>query len=170
MGLLNAKVTEDNGYVKSSNIAAGILWAVDQGANIINMSIACPSKSPVLEAAISYAWSKGAVLVAAAGNHTNTVTYPAASPKVIAVAALNEDGTVWSESNNGTFIDAYAPGVEIYSTLPKNKYGYYSGSSMAAAYVSAAAALAFNIVHDEDGDGLLNREVVHLVKSLYADN
>lgn len=166
--LLNVKVAEDSGLVWASNVAEGVIWAVDHGALVINMSLAAPSKSAVLEEAVQYAWSRGVVLVAAAGNYSKGITYPAAIPRVIAVAALNTDGTIWSDSNDGEFVDAYAPGVEIYSTLPGNGYGYYNGSSMAAAYVSALSALAFNAVEDEDADGRLNGEVVELVTSLFA--
>ncbi len=165
--LLNGKVAEDSGLVWESNVAQGITWAVDRGALVINMSLAAPSKSAALVQAIEYAWSRGVVLVAAAGNYNRGLTYPAAIPEVIAVAALNKDGTVWSDSNDGDFIDVYAPGVEIYSTLPHDSYGYYNGSSMAAAYVSAVSAMAFNAVSDEDGDGYLNDEVVEMVTGLF---
>jgi thermitase len=166
--ILNVKVAEDNGMVWASNVADGVRWAVDNGADVINMSLAAASASKELQSAVEYAWQRGVVLVAAAGNYTKAVTYPAAFPQVIGVAAICQDGTLWAESDDGDFVDAYAPGADIISTLPGNKYGYYNGSSMAAAYISAFAATALNEVEDSDGDGLYNDEVAALIRDLFG--
>jgi thermitase len=167
--LLNVKVADDNGLVWSSTVAKAIVWAVDNGAKIINMSLVLPTSSPELEQAIHYAWSRGVVLVAGAGNGIKSIPmYPAYYSEVIAVAATDIDGNLWSKSNYGDWVDAYAPGVEIYSTLPGNNYGYQSGTSMATAYVSAVAASAYATVTDTNGDGLVNDEVVALVTTLFA--
>jgi len=167
--LLNVKVVDDNGVVWSSTVARGIIWAVDNGAKVINMSLVIPTSSPALEQAIDYAWSKGVVLVAGAGNNIKSVpVYPAYYPEVIAVAATDVGGNLWSKSNYGDWVDVYAPGVDIYSTLPGNSYGYQSGTSMAAAYVAAVAALALTTVTDANGDGQVNDEVATLLKTLLA--
>ena len=166
--LLNVKIAEDNGTVWASNVAKGIIWATDNGARVINMSLAVPSKFQPLEDAVKYAWDHGVVLVAAAGNNVKSVTYPVGYPDVIGVAANNPDGTVWTGSNDGDYVDVYAPGVEILSTLPGNKYGFLSGSSMSTAYVSAVAAQTFNQVTDTDEDGFCNDEVTELVKTLFT--
>jgi thermitase len=167
--LLNVKVADDNGMVWAHAAAEGIVWAVDNGAKVINMGFFVPASSPALEQAIDYAWSRGVVLVAAAGNGIESVPiYPACYPEVIAVAATDVSGNLWSKSNYGDWVDAYAPGVEIYSTLPGNNYGYQSGTSMAAAYVSAVAALALTTVTDTDGDGFVNDEVTSLLRSILA--
>jgi len=167
--LLNVKVADDNGRVWASSIAKGIVWAVDNEAKVINISLVVPNSSPALEQAIDYAWSKGIVLIAGAGNNIKSVpVYPAAYPKVIAVAAIDSEGELWSKSNYGDWVDAYAPGVEIYSTLPGNNYGYQSGTSMATAYVSAAAASALTTVTDTNSDGLVNDEVAALLTTLFA--
>ena len=165
--ILNVKVAEDNGIVWSSNVARGIMWAVDNGAKVINMSLAAPQKSAAMEQAVKYAWDKGVVLVAAAGNYVHGKTYPAAFPDVIAVAALDQSDDLWADSNDGDFVDAYAPGVGIYSTLPTNSYGFNSGSSMAAAYISAFASLAVSSAQDTNCNGFVNDEVVELIKSLF---
>lgn len=165
--LLNVKVAEDNGMVWATSVAKGIIWATDRGAKVINMSLATPSKYQPLEDAINYAWSHGVVLVAAAGNYTKATTYPAAYNDVLAVAATTPDKEIWSESNDGAFVDAYAPGVSILSTLPGNKYGFQSGSSMAAAYVSAISAQVYNDSTDMNNDGRVNDEVVVLVEKLF---
>ncbi len=167
--LLNVKAANDSGIAWPSTIAGGIVWAVDNGASIINMSLLVPSPSSALEEAVDYAWSNGAVLIAAAGNDIRSIPmYPAYYPKVIAVAAVDADGSLWAESNWGDWVDAYAPGVDIYSTLPGNEHGYKSGTSMAAAYVSAMAASAFATVTDVNGDELLNDEVVAILKARFA--
>jgi thermitase len=166
--LLNVKIAEDNGIVWASSVAKGIIWATDNGADIINMSLTVPSNYQPLEDAVKYAFSKGVVVVAAAGNHIKAVTYPAYYNNVIAVAATNPDGTVWAESNDGNFVDVYAPGVDILSTYPDNKYAYLSGSSMATAYVSAVAAIAWDDVSDDNGNGFINDEVTRLVESSFT--
>lgn len=166
--LLNVKVADDNGMVWASSIAKGIVWAVDNGAKVINISLVVPSSSPALEQAIDYAWSKGVVVIAGAGNNIKSIpVYPAAYPKVIAVAAIDREGELWLKSNYGDWVDAYAPGVEIYSTLPGNNYGYQSGTSMATACVSAVAASALAIVTDTNSDGLVSDEVAALLTTLF---
>lgn len=165
--LLNVKIAEDNGIVWASSVAKGIIWATDNGASIINMSLTVPSNYQPLEDAVDYALGKGVVMVAAAGNRVKSLTYPAAYGDVIAVAATNPDGTVWSESNDGDFVDVYAPGVGILSTYPDNKYAFLSGSSMATAYVTSVAALAYHQVNDDNRNGMINDEVAELVESLF---
>jgi subtilisin family serine protease len=142
--ILNIKVAEDSGIVWASRVAKGIIWAVDHQASVINMSLVILNKSKALEKAVRYAWSHDVVLVAAAGSNPKKMSYPAAFPEVIAVAASNPDCSALAESNTGTFINVYAPGVDIYSTLPDNTYGYMSGSSMASAYVTSVVALALH--------------------------
>ena len=165
--LLDVKVADDDGTVWSSAVAKGIVWAVDNGAEIINLSLFVPTSSPALEQAVDYAWSKGVVVIAGAGNNIKGIAvYPASYPEVIAVAATDTEGHLWAKSNYGDWIDAYAPGVDILSTLPGNGYGYMSGTSMAAAYVSGEAALVFATATDDDGDGFVNDEVAALLKTL----
>jgi subtilisin family serine protease len=142
--LLNVKVVEDKGTVWPSNVAKGIIWAVDHGAQVINMSFTISSDTKNLADAVKYAADHHVVMFAAAGNRINSRTYPAAYPEVIAVAALNSDGTIWSGSINSDKVDVYAPGAEIYSTTPGNKYEFKSGSSMATAYASGMAVNVLN--------------------------
>jgi thermitase len=164
--LLNVKIAEDSGMVWPSNVAKGIIWATDRGARVINMSLTVPSRYQPLEEAIQYAWNHGVVLIAAAGNYVKTSMYPAACREVIAVAATTADGNIWSDSNDGDFVDAYAPGVSIRSTLPNNTYGTMSGSSMASAYVTCVAAWTLNQIPVSNTDGKLNNEIMALVKTL----
>ncbi len=167
--LLNVKIADDKGMVWASTVAKGIIWAVDNGAKIINMSLAIPAATPALEEAVNYAWSKGVVIIAAAGNTGSSVpTYPASCPNVIAVAATDINGSLWERSNHGDWVSAYAPGAEIYSALPGNSYGYKSGTSMATAYVTAMAALTYSTTTDINGDGFVNDEVTAVLKAVFG--
>ena len=164
--LLNVKVADDQGVFLIPNAAKGIVWAVDHGANVINLSIASLQPSPELEKAIDYAWSKGVVVVAAGGTFVGAkLVYPAYYPNCIAVAVTDIDDYVVSWSSKGDWIDVAAPGKDIYSTLPGNQYGTKSGSSMAAAHVSGLAGLLFTIESDNNGNGFVNDEVREVIQS-----
>jgi len=158
--LMNVKIADEGGSWRSSAAAKGIVWAVDNGAKVINMSLCAKEPSSELEQAINYAWGRGAVVVCAAGNNASSKpTYPAYYTNCIAVAATEANDAVASWSNYGEWVDVAAPGVHIYSTLPLNDYGYKSGTSMAAAYVSGVAGLLYAVVRDVNGNGLVNDEV-----------
>lgn len=137
---LNVKVAEDDGVVYATRVAAGIRWATDNGAKIINISLTNKDPAPALEEAISYAWEKGAVIIAAAGNGFGTApVYPAAYHNVIGVAATDDSGKLAKWSNRGEWVKTAAPGVNILSALPGDTQGVKSGTSQAAAAVSAKA-------------------------------
>ncbi|MBM4446915.1 MAG: peptidase S8 [Chloroflexi bacterium] len=158
--LMNVKVADDQGRFYGSAAAKGITWAVEHGAKVINMSLVSTEPSPGLEKAIDYAWSQGAVVVAAAGNFVGTkVVYPAYYSNSIAVAATDSNDTVASWSSRGNWVDVAAPGVGIYSTLPGNRYDNKSGTSMAAAHVSGLTGLLFALGSDNNSNGFVNDEV-----------
>jgi len=158
--IMNVKVLADNGAGAHSAIAAGIIWAADNGAQIINMSFGGGGSTQTLEDAVNYAWSKGVVVVAAAGNNGNSyMVYPAGYTDCIAVAATDRDDARASWSNYGDWVDVAAPGTGIYSTIKGDSYGYKSGTSMASPHVAGLAALVFATVSDANGDGKLNDEV-----------
>jgi len=164
--LINVKVAEDDGSCDPATVAKGIMWAVDNGANVVNISLTITKPSPTLEDALNYAWDKGAVIIAAAGNNFSSVpVYPAAYPNVIAVAATDRDDRLPRWSNRGDWVGLAAPGVDIYSTLPGDDYGYKSGTSQAAALVSGEAALLFAIVTDTNGNGNVNDEIRHAIEA-----
>lgn len=151
--LMNVKVLGDDGSGYYSWISNCLIWAADHGAKVINMSLGGPSKSKTLENAVNYAWKKGVVLVAAAGNSGNSSpTYPAYYTNVIAVAATDSNDKKASWSSYGRWVDVAAPGVDIYSTFPnhpyvinkKLNYDYGSGTSMATPHVSGLAALVWS--------------------------
>jgi thermitase len=167
--LMNVKVFNDDGSANASALAQGIIWAADNGAEVININMIYGYPSTTLENAVNYAWEKGAVLVAAAGNYGNTrATYPGAFANCIAVAATDADDNLASWSTYGDWVSVAAPGVSIYSTLPDG-YGYGSGTCMASPLVSGLAALLFTVVTDTNGDGRLNDEVRYAIESTCDD-
>jgi len=130
-----------------SDVAEGIVWAVNHDAKIINLSLGSDNAA-LIAPAIAYAAEQNVTVVAAAGNHGDqTLTYPASIPTVISVAAIAETFTPAKTytrpnySNYGPTIDIAAPGDNILSTTPNNSYDYYNGTSMAAPHVAGVAAL-----------------------------
>jgi thermitase len=164
--LLDVKVAQNNGQTDALKVAKGIIWAADNGAQVINISVVISKPYPLLEYAVNYAWEKGCVIIAAAGNSASSApVYPAAYPHVIAVASTDKNDNLANWSNHGDWVDVAAPGVDIYSTLPDDKYGTRSGTSFSTALVSGEAALLFPQTKDQDDDGLINREVENKILS-----
>jgi thermitase len=129
-----------------SNMASAITYAADHGARIINMSLGSTYNSSALLSATDYAWSKNAVVFAAAGNNGNsTPFYPASNPNVVAVSATNSSNVRASWSNYGTWIDLSAPGDTIMTTNKGGGYGYWSGTSFASPIAAAVAALVLSV-------------------------
>ncbi len=163
--LMNVKVADDAGRCEASVVARGIIWAVNHGARVINISL-CTKSSPDLEEAVDYAWSQGAVIVAAAGNTgRSTPSYPAYYEDCIAVASTNENDSLALLSTHGDWVDVAAPGFNIYSEVLHNQYGYKSGTSSAAAHVSGEAALVFSVVDDSNGSGTVNDEARQAIEN-----
>jgi serine protease len=141
------RVLDSTGAGWSSNIAKGIIYATDNGADVINLSLGGPSEDSATKVAVNYAMSKGVIVVAAAGNSRatdNATNYPAAYPGVLAVASTELGDTSSTFSNTGTYVDVAAPGGRILSTVPGG-YAYMSGTSMATPYVAATAALVADL-------------------------
>lgn len=146
--VLPLKVMDFSGFATYSDIAEGIQYAVDQGARVINLSIAGDSPSVTLQSAIDYAWSNNVVVVAAAGNNANSVPqYPAACNHVVAVAATDEGDMLASFSSFGSYVTLCAPGVDIWTTQrnPANPYGAWRGTSFASPMVAGVAALVISV-------------------------
>ena len=163
--LMSVKVAGDSGRCRASVVARGIIWAADNGAEVINMGL-CVKSSLDLERAINYAWERGTILIAAAGNSgSSSPVYPAWYADCIAVAATDKNDCIALLSNHGDWVDVAAPGYKIYSTLPHNSYGYKSGTSSASAHVSGVAALVFSIAEDTNGNGAVNDEVRQAIEN-----
>jgi thermitase len=155
--LLNVKVlaVDASGQTTGTcdGVASGIVWATNNGANVLNMSLGSPSPCDAIKLAIDYAVTRGALVVAAAGNDASTApSYPAGYGNVLSVAATDAADRLAGFSNRGaSWVDVAAPGDEIVSTLPTHangtgvlNYGFLSGTSMAAPVVSGVAALIWS--------------------------
>lgn len=141
--LYAVKVLDDDGTGSSTDVAAGIEWAVNQGIDVGNLSLGIGVDSDTIKDAVKYAAKEGTALVAAAGNNgpdEDTVLYPAAYEECIAVSATTEDDSIADLSSRGEEVDIAAPGERIYSTQLDNQYTTQSGTSMAAPHVAGAAA------------------------------
>ncbi len=145
--IMPVKVLNDSGSGSYSSVADGIYYAVDNGAQVINLSLGGSRSSTQLELAIKYADSKGVTVVMAAGNNSDSEPgYPGryADESGIVVGAVDSDNQMADFSNRaGDDNLAYvtAPGVDVYSTVPNNGYDSYSGTSMASPHVAGVVAL-----------------------------
>ena len=132
-------------YIQNDDAAAAIVYAADNGANIINMSWGDTVRAFIIEDAIEYAYNRGCVLIGAAGNSAVSGSYyPAGLKTVISVAGLGRERQMWDGSNFGATINIAAPAEEILSTALNGEYRKRSGTSMAAAHVSGVAALVLS--------------------------
>jgi subtilisin len=136
------KVLSDAGSGYTSDIIQGLDWCAAHGIKVASMSLGGGGTAS-LQAACDRAFSQGVVLVAAAGNSSGPVMYPAAYSSVIAVSATDSRDLRASFSNYGPQIAVAAPGVSIYSTYKGGSYATMSGTSMACPHVAGAAALAW---------------------------
>ncbi|MXV51153.1 S8 family serine peptidase [Pedobacter sp. HMF7647] len=140
--LMIVKVAADNNGEAIYKGYEGIKYAADHGAQIINCSWGGTGGSSFGQDVVNYALSKGCLIVAAAGNENHTQPdYPAGYPGVIGVSSVLSNDRKSGSSNYGTYVSISAPGNNILNTLYNNRYGSYSGTSMATPMVSSAAAL-----------------------------
>jgi hypothetical protein len=141
--VMPVKVLGADGTGSYSDVAAGIVWAADQGADIINLSLGGPSPSVAMTSAVTYARSKGALVIAAAGNDgLNQVSYPGATPGVFGVAANTSSGQRYSWSNYSTVdADISAPGCLIAQDPLDDGWYWFCGTSAASPLVAGAAGL-----------------------------
>ncbi|MGD7044726.1 cell wall-binding repeat-containing protein [Jeotgalibacillus proteolyticus] len=139
--IMPVKVLDASGGGDTEQIAYGIKYAVDQGAQVLNMSLGGPY-SRVIEYALKYANDRNVTIVAASGNEAyEEVSYPASSKYAIAVGSTNRMDIVADYSNYGEGLDLVAPGSEVPSLMPDGNVVYQSGTSMATPHVAAVAGL-----------------------------
>ncbi len=177
VSLMAVRALGSNGEGSSLNTSLAIRWAADHGAKIINLSLGTNQTfgGPTdIELAINYAWSKGALIVAAAGNSgTGSLDYPARLPNVVSVAAIDETGGRASFSNYGPGLSLSGPGDRILTLDGTNDIHYLRGTSFSTPFVSAAAALLLsldgNLTNVELWD-ILNRTAVQPSGSGYNTN
>ncbi|MFB6136106.1 MAG: S8 family serine peptidase [Halobacteriaceae archaeon] len=135
------KVLDNRGSGTFSDVAAGIEYVADQGWDVGSMSLGASSGSRAVKDACQYAYGKGVLLVAAAGNSgpcTDCVGYPAAYSEVVAVSSTTKNDTLSGFSSTGSEVEIAAPGSNIYSTYAGGGYATLSGTSMACPHVSGA--------------------------------
>jgi subtilisin family serine protease len=163
--IMPVKVLDSSGAGSTYSVAQGIIWAVDHGAKVINMSLGNYAQADFLHDAIKYAYERDVVLIAASGNdNTERPGYPAAYPEVFAVAATNNNKEKASFSNYGDYIDVAAPGDSIASTYPGSQYAALSGTSMASPHVAALAGLIRSVNPE-----LTNEEVMEIMRASAQD-
>jgi hypothetical protein len=153
--LLPIKALNNQGRGPDSAMVKAILYATDNGAQVINISSTGSRYSAALETAVQYAQDKGALVVAAAGNtgdQDNAVNYPAAFGGVLAVAAVDDHDQLAAFSQRQQYVALAAPGVDVASTAwagaGRGMYASQSGTSIAAPHVSGAAALLLGMRPD----------------------
>lgn len=163
--IMPVKVLGKDGFGYTFDIAKGIVWAADNGADVINLSLGNYQPSVLLEEAVMYAYDKGVVLIAASGNdNTDQPSYPAAYNEVLSVSALSYTGELASFSNYGDYIDVTAPGVDIASTYFQKQYAALSGTSMASPHVAGLAGLILST-----NPNLSNKQVMDIIKKSSYD-
>jgi len=154
--LMPVKVLDSSGNGTYDQLASGIIYAADRGADIINLSLGGIGSSNALADAIEHAHDQGALVVTAAGNcgsgcwiggqfYYNPDFYPAAYPTTVAVAATGQNDDWVSFSGHRPYVDVAAPGSGIYSIYRDKGYSYQSGTSMSTPFVSGLAALIWSL-------------------------
>lgn len=142
--LYAVKVLSRSGSGFTSDVIEGIQWAMANGMQVANLSLGSSSDVQALHDAVIAARNAGMLVVAAAGNNSGAVIYPAAYPEVLAVSATDSNNLLASFSSRGPEVDLSAPGVSVYSTYKGTGYATLSGTSMAAPHVTGVAALVLN--------------------------
>lgn len=143
--LLPLKTADATGSSPYSCITSAITYAADHGARVATVSLGGNASSITLQNAVTYAYQKGCLVVAAAGNqYAATVVYPAACDNAIAVGATDSSDAWYSYSNYGSTLDISAPGY-AYTTALGGGYGAFGGTSAATPHVAGVAALLFSV-------------------------
>ena len=159
------KVLDHTGAGSTYDVARGIIWATDNGASVINLSLGNYVDAEFLHDAIRYAYDRDVVLIAATGNdNTEDPGYPAAYPEVLAVSATDSSKRRSVFSNYGDYLDVVAPGETIASTYFENQYAALSGTSMASPHAAALAAMIRSLNPD-----LTNEEVMDIMRKSADD-
>jgi len=161
--IMPVKVLYSSGSGYLSDVIDGIIYAADNGAKVLNLSLGSTYASSSMQTAVDYAYRKGCVIVAAAGNNGNSTTiYPCGCNNVIGVASTDQSDARSSFSNYNSSVDIAAPGSSIASTwwTGQASYAMASGTSMATPHVSGLAALLFS-----QDPGRTNENVQYTIES-----
>ena len=159
--LMPVKVLTAQGYGTFADVARGITWSADNGAHIISLSLGATVGSQQVADAVNYAWNRGCLIVAAAGNNgESNPFYPAFYEQVIAVAASDMNDRLTNFSQWGSWVDIAAPGLWIDSTVPGGSYEVWSGTSMACPHVAGVAGLVWS-----QAPSLTNQQVREILET-----
>ena len=156
--LMIGKVLADDGTGSAELVAKGMTWAVENGADIISLSLGSPYPNEMLHDALIYAVSRSKIVVAAAGNYgagyyIDTINYPARYEECISVGYIDRNNVRSEYASAGSRIDIMAPGEEVYSTYPMGLYAKLTGTSMATPFVAGVCALCLSKHRSEIGGG-----------------
>lgn len=184
--LMPVKVLDRFGSGSYADVADGIIWAVDHGADVVNLSLGGSASAQIIEDAVKYAYENGVTVVAASGNENAAVSYPAAYDNyVIAVGATRYDETRAPYSNHGSSLDVVAPGGDLSVNQNGDPYGdgilqntfnpntknpssfgywFFEGTSMATPHVSGVAALVIS-----NGNATTPNQVREAIQSTAED-
>lgn len=158
-------VLDSNNLASYSRIANAIIYAVDHGAKVINLSLGGPNFSSTMDNAVNYAWNNGVLVFASAANYnTSAPYYPAACTNAVAVAATDSADNKASFSNYGDWITVTAPGVSILTTNNGGGYGSWSGTSFSSPITAGLAALIWSV-----NPQLTHQQVLDILKNTADD-
>ncbi len=169
--IMTIKVMQASGAANYSDIAAGVLYAAQKGAKVINLSLGGYANSNILKNAIDTAANTyGSVVVAGAGNdNLTTAFYPAAYDNVLAVAGTQSDDTKVSTSNYATWVDVSAPGITIRTTALGGGWVDQSGTSFSAPFASGLAGL-LRTLHPDWDQATIRSQIIHTTDNINGVN
>lgn len=155
--IMPVKALNDSGNGSIDNIVRAIEWSVDNGADILTMSLGSPGESKDLENVIKYAASKNKIIFCAAGNSGEDVDimYPAKYDHTISIGAIDQNLNRTSFTCSGDTLDFLAPGHDILSCIPGDNYAMMSGTSMSNPFAAGCASLLLSKYKKYGKDNLL---------------
>lgn len=179
--IMPVKVLNAEGMGSNVDVARGIIWACDNGADILTMSLGSEYPSKPIEDALKYAKTKNVVIFCAAGNSGNNIDiqYPAKYEQTISIGAIDKNLKICEFSCTGDSLDFVAPGQDIPSCVPNNSYAIMSGTSMATPYAVGCAALLLSSIRQKNPGkkiskneyiDILSKYTKHLSQSEFSGN
>ena len=158
--MMNLRAGTSQGLLEEDDVASAIVYAVDNGARVVNMSFGDKVASPFLRDVMLFAYQQNCLLVASAGNSGSySAHYPSGFMETISVGATTSDDLLAGYSNYGASVDLVAPGVDIWSTAMGNKYAIFGGTSAAAPFVTGICGLMLSQQPELNAEAIKGRLV-----------